>query len=86
MEELLGHYNMLDKPDGLQERMRIPVDDLRSFDISVRHLHFKHILHDICIDIPEGSFVTIKGASGIGKTTFLRHLVGLYNAPEGTVQ
>jgi len=86
MEELLGPYDLLDKPDGMQEKVRKPVDTLPNFDIRVQNLNFKNILHNVTLDIPQGSFVTIKGPSGIGKTTFLRHLVGFYGAEKGALQ
>lgn len=86
MEEFLGPYDQVDRPDGPWEQARIPVSDVPNFDISVRNLSYKDILHDVSIDIPQGSFVTIKGPKGIGKTTFLRHLMGLYISREGGVQ
>lgn len=86
MEELLGPYDLLDKPNGVRELSRKPVKDLPNFDIHVKNLSFKNILHDVNMDIPQGSFMTIKGPSGIGKTTFLRHLVGFYGAEAGAVQ
>ncbi|MBI5620540.1 ATP-binding cassette domain-containing protein [Candidatus Gottesmanbacteria bacterium] len=86
MEELLGPYDQVDTPEGPKEKARMAVDQLGSFDISVKNLSFKDILHDVSLDIPQGSFVTIKGPSGIGKTTFFRHLMGLYGAREGAVQ
>lgn len=85
MDELLGPYEKLDHPMGLKERARVPATTLPNFDINVEHLNFKHILHDVNLDIPQGSFVTIKGPSGIGKSTLFRHLVGLYGGDSGTV-
>lgn len=86
MEDLLGPYDLLDKPDGMLEQVRKPVSEITNFDITVRNLSFKNILHNVSIDIPQGTFVTIKGPSGIGKTTFLRHLVGFYGAQKGALQ
>lgn len=80
MEQFLGPYDQVDRPDGPREQSRIPVEQLPNFDISVRNLSYKGILNDVSIDIPEGSFVTMKGPKGIGKTTFLRHLMGLYGS------
>lgn len=85
MEELLGPYGEVDRPDGKLERARKPVTILKRFDIKVTNLSFKDILHNVSMDIPQGSFLTIKGPSGIGKTTFFRHLVGLYGADSGAV-
>ncbi len=85
MNELLGPYEQVDTPDGTREQARMPVEDLTNFDISIKNLSFKNILHNVSMDIPQGSFVTIKGQSGIGKTTFLRHMLGLFGAEEGKV-
>lgn len=86
MDEVLGPYDLLDHPQGLRERARIPVSELTRFDIKVEHLKFKNILHNVSLDIPQGSFVTIKGPSGIGKSTLFRHLVGLYRGEPGAVK
>lgn len=85
MEDLLGPYELLDHPLGLREMARKPVSDVARFDISVRNLRFKDILRGVNLDIPQGSFVTIKGPSGIGKSTLFRHLVGLYPGDSGSV-
>ncbi len=85
MEDLLGPVDLIDRPGGAKELMRAPVSSLANFDIHVSNLHFKNILHGVSMDIPQGSFVTIKGPSGIGKTTFFRHLVGLYGAEKRAV-
>ncbi len=86
MEDLLGPYDLLDHPLGLRETARKPVSDISRFDIKVENLRFKHILHGVNLDIPQGSFVTIKGPSGIGKSTLFRHLVGLYPGDSGSVK
>jgi ABC-type transport system involved in cytochrome bd biosynthesis fused ATPase/permease subunit len=86
MESLLGPYELLDKPNGLQEQVRVPVTALQNFDIHIHNLNFKNILHNVSLDIPEGAFVTIKGQSGIGKTTLLRHMLGLFGSEKGQVQ
>ncbi|MCL4200269.1 ABC transporter ATP-binding protein/permease [Patescibacteria group bacterium] len=86
MEEVLGSYDLLDHPQGIREQTRMPVSELRNFDIKVENLQFKHILHNVNLDIPQGTFVTIKGPSGIGKSTLFRHLVGLYGGDGGHVR
>lgn len=85
MNELLGPYDQVDTPEGPREQARIPAEALGNFDISIKNLNFKNILHNVSMDIPQGSFVTIKGQSGIGKTTFLRHMLGLFGAEAGKV-
>ena len=44
------------------------------------------VLRDISIDVRNGEFVSIVGASGCGKTTFLRLIDGLITPSSGTVQ
>ncbi|MEX0732230.1 MAG: ABC transporter ATP-binding protein [Aquisalimonadaceae bacterium] len=41
------------------------------------------VLENINLDVPEGEFVTIVGASGCGKTTFLRMLLGAEQPTRG---
>lgn len=85
MDQLLGPFDLLDKPDGLLEQGRNPVSNLPNFDIQIQNLRYKNILHDVTLCIPEGSFVTIRGPSGIGKTTLLRHMLGLFGATPGAI-
>jgi energy-coupling factor transport system ATP-binding protein len=43
------------------------------------------ILHDVCLDVPEGQTLAIMGANGSGKTTFVRCLNGLLLPVRGEV-
>lgn len=86
MEELLGKYDALDRPDGPKEQARLPVFKLPNTDIRVENVSYKGILRNVSLDIPQGSFVTIKGESGTGKTTLTRTLMGLYTPQGGSVR
>lgn len=43
------------------------------------------VLHEIDLDVPEGSITAVVGANGAGKTTLLRTLSGLVRPTAGTV-
>lgn len=87
MEEVLGEVDMLDLPDGEKESKRIPVSDLDNYHISVKGLNFKNIFeNNINLEIGQGEFVTIAGSSGVGKSTLLKNIVGLYQPDNGSVQ
>ncbi len=85
MNELLGPYDLQDIPNGPKEQMRRGVSTLPTYDIRVQNVSFKDILRNVSLDIPQGSFVTIKGPSGIGKTTLFREMIGLYAPESGTI-
>ncbi len=82
MNDLLGPYDVQEMPNGPREQKRIAASKLPNYDIKVSNVSFKDILHNVSLDIPQGSFVTVKGPSGIGKSTLFREMIGLY-APQG---
>jgi urea transport system ATP-binding protein len=45
-----------------------------------------HILHDVCLDIPDGKVTAILGRNGTGKTTLLKTLMGLTDRMEGEIR
>ena len=57
--------------------------------LSVQNINKKFngqiVLEDISFDIKEGEFVSILGASGCGKTTLLKILVGIEKADSGMI-
>lgn len=85
MEEYLGSYDALDRPDGPLELVRTPVDKLPDLSIKVENVAYKNILRGATLEIPEGSFIAIQGVSGEGKSTLLRQMLGLYHPERGSV-
>jgi urea transport system ATP-binding protein len=45
-----------------------------------------HILHNVSINIQEGSFTTILGRNGMGKTTLLKTIMGLTDKIRGRIE
>ncbi|MBK7406805.1 MAG: peptidase domain-containing ABC transporter [Saprospirales bacterium] len=68
----------------------LPVPDF-SGAVELRDVSFRYhssgpwILEQLCLSFPEGKKVAVVGASGSGKTTMLRLLLGLYIPVEGTI-
>ena len=44
-----------------------------------------HILHGVSFDVPEGELTLLLGRNGVGKTTTLRTIMGLWRATSGRV-
>lgn len=45
----------------------------------------QQILHEVSLVVPERGIVTVLGANGVGKTTLMRALSGIYRASSGQV-
>jgi urea transport system ATP-binding protein len=45
-----------------------------------------HILHDVCLDVPEGKVTAVLGRNGTGKTTLLKTLMGLTDRMHGEIR
>lgn len=46
----------------------------------------QQILQDVSLDVPERGIVTVLGANGVGKTTLMRAISGLYKTSAGEVR
>ncbi len=51
----------------------------------VKRFGDRAVLDGINVEIPEGQITVIMGGSGCGKSTFLRHLIGLYQPDQGEI-
>ena len=45
-----------------------------------------HILRDVDLQIPKGEMVCLIGRNGVGKTTFLKTLIGLLQQKSGSIE
>jgi branched-chain amino acid transport system ATP-binding protein len=46
----------------------------------------QEILHDVSLAVPERGIVTVLGANGVGKTTLMRTVSGIYRASAGSIR
>jgi len=57
--------------------------------LSIVDLHVamgpQEILHGVRLDVPEGAIVAVLGSNGVGKTTLMRTVSGIYRAKQGTI-
>ncbi len=49
------------------------------------HIGAYHILHGVDLAVPRGQLTMLLGRNGVGKTTTLRTIMGLWRASQGTV-
>ncbi len=57
---------------------------LRVEGLGVR-MGIQHILSDVNLVVPERGVITVLGANGVGKTTLMRAISGIYRADSGTI-
>ena len=58
---------------------------LRANDLNVYYGE-SHILRNVDLHIPEGEMICLIGRNGVGKTTFLKTIIGLLEQRSGTVE
>ena len=88
----LDRINEIHSQDD-EDAGRIVIDGLDSpCDIRLNHLDFKYTPHalektidDISVTIPSGKVTAIVGASGCGKTTLVKLLLGYYGVERGMI-
>ncbi len=85
LESMLGKYKDLDRPGGEQENSRVSISERKDNGIKIKNLSVRGILEKVNIEIASGETVIIRGPSGVGKTTLLRAIAGLYKATSGGV-
>jgi phospholipid/cholesterol/gamma-HCH transport system ATP-binding protein len=64
-------------------------DEKLDIAISVRKLNCAYgqrpVLRDVSFDVHRGEIFVIIGATGCGKTTLLKHMIGLYRPVSGSI-
>ncbi len=88
-----GRINdVYEKPDEVSDDSRSiegyeVTEGLRFENVSFKYagLSSPYVLKDINLDIPVGKITAIVGASGSGKTTMLKLMLGFYNPDQGRI-
>lgn len=89
MERLGEIHNRDDEePTGKEKICDIPADaDIEFNNVTFQYEgpHSPKVLNGISLKVPHGKVTAVVGASGSGKTTMLKMMLGFYSPVEGTV-
>lgn len=61
-------------------------DDLLTLQGVHTHIGAYHILHGVDLVVPRGQLTLLLGRNGVGKTTTLRTIMGLWHASQGSIR
>lgn len=87
-ERIMELEDIPQQPEPDPEKVRAVYDTMSGF--TVDHLTFAYdrepIMEDVSLTIPKGGLTVIVGPSGIGKSTLLKLLLGLYRPDSGSLR
>lgn len=80
-------FRLLDLPESSEKTQKVPVDcSIVCSDLSFSYDRNREILHHIDLQFPKGSFTSIVGESGCGKSTIAAILMGKNKEYNGSVK
>ena len=79
-------FRLLDLPEGSKKTLSCPGGDIVCENLTFSYEAGRKILHGIDLSFPKGSFVSIVGESGCGKSTAAAILMGRNQGYEGSVR
>ncbi|MDO4324382.1 MAG: ABC transporter ATP-binding protein [Lachnospiraceae bacterium] len=76
--------------NGEEQKHATNPAELKNWDIALEHVSFgyhteKEILHDVSLDIPQGTMTAFVGPSGSGKSTIAKLIAGFWDVKEGRI-
>src|SRR5712692_7018901 len=84
-------FGILNTPVDVQDSPAARVPQQPSYDITLDHVTFAYeagrpVLHDVSIELKEGSVLALVGPSGAGKTTVANLIARFWDPQEGAVR
>ena len=84
-------FEILNAPIEVKESLTARVPKDRRYDIALDHVTFAYeagrsVLHDVSIDLKEGSVLALVGPSGAGKTTIANLITRFWDPQQGAVR
>ncbi|TMG42881.1 MAG: ABC transporter ATP-binding protein [Chloroflexi bacterium] len=84
-------FEILNAPIEVKESLSARVPKDRRYDIALDHVTFAYeagrsVLHDVSIDLKEGSVLALVGPSGAGKTTIANLITRFWDPQQGAVR
>jgi ATP-binding cassette subfamily B protein len=84
-------FEILNTPIDVQESPAAQVPEDPRYDIALDHVTFAYeegrpVLHDVSIDLKEGSVLALVGPSGAGKTTVANLITRFWDPQEGALR
>lgn len=78
-------FRLLDWEEGEAKTREIDGIDIKLAGVQFAYEHERKILHEVSMDIPQGSYVAIVGESGSGKSTIAALLMGMSTGYGGSL-
>jgi ATP-binding cassette, subfamily B, bacterial len=84
-------FEILNAPIEVQESPRARVPEQRRYNVALEHVTFAYetgrpVLHDVSIELTEGSVLALVGPSGAGKTTVANLIDRFWDPQQGAVR
>ncbi len=81
-----GQLEKLTEPDEMYYLLRQRAKRVLGVPVSIKNLSYKYgKINNLSLEVPSGGRLMLLGENGIGKTTLLRLICGLYKSESGSI-